>query len=100
VPVWRALGLPDASTATPGRRWLFLVKHRDKLAADLAGHATLHGWGDWITIPPSPYQQGVAHWRVKPDVCGWRLPESAFVQEVLRDALATIALERHHALAA
>ncbi|WP_433873888.1 hypothetical protein [Saccharopolyspora sp. CA-218241] len=33
---------------------------------------------------PSAFPGGAVHWRVGLDVCGWRLPSSAYVQDALR----------------
>ncbi|WP_285505601.1 bifunctional DNA primase/polymerase [Actinokineospora sp. NBRC 105648] len=88
--VLRSIGLPVPIIATPDSRWFFLTRSDEPLATALAADAdiTLHGAGDWITLPPSPFQHGVVHWRVKPEVCGWQIPSSRVVQDALLDAMA------------
>jgi hypothetical protein len=93
----RLLGVPVPIVATPDGQWLFLTTVARELRADLANNPdiTLHGAGSWIALPPSSFQHGVAHWRVKPEVCGWEFPDADVVQNVLADALAgRIAAER------
>jgi hypothetical protein len=87
--VLRTFGMPVPIIATPDGRWLFLTAAGQELCGELAdaGQATLHGAGSWVPLPPSPYQHGVVHWRVKPEVCGWRLPDSRQVQEAIVGAL-------------
>lgn len=86
----RLLGVPVPIVAKPDGQWLFLTTVADEPRADLASNPdiTLHGKGSWIPLPPSPFAHGVAHWRVKPEVCGWEFPDAAVVQNVLADALA------------
>ncbi|WP_133847602.1 bifunctional DNA primase/polymerase [Labedaea rhizosphaerae] len=93
----RLLGVPVPIVATPDGKWLFLTTVAGELRADLANNAdvTLHGAGSWIPLPPSSFRHGVAHWRVKPEVCGWEFPHADVVQNVLADALAgRVAAER------
>ncbi len=87
--VLRSVGMPVPIIATPDSRWFFLTHSGKALAPELAANPsiTLHGEGDWITLPPSPFQHGVAHWRVKPEVCGWQIPQSHAVQDALLDAI-------------
>jgi hypothetical protein len=89
--VLRTYGMPVPILATPAGRWMFLTKTGGPLRGELAREesVTLHGAGSYVPLPPSPFEHGVVHWRVKPEVCGWRLPESAVVQDALADALAT-----------
>lgn len=80
---------PVPIVATPLRRWLFLTEvggSRPDLAA--SEDVTLHGEGSWLPLPPSPYLHGIAHWRVKPAVCGWRLPSAEIVQDAIAAAVA------------
>jgi len=69
---------------------MFLTKTGRPLRRELTREesVTLHGAGSYVPLPPSPFEHGVVHWRVKPEVCGWRLPESAVVQDALADVLA------------
>ena len=85
----RATGHPAPIVATPDGRWLFLTTVSDSLPERLATHGDVrrHGQGSWIPLPPTPFQHGVVHWRVKPDVWGWRLPEAGAVHSVLTRAL-------------
>ncbi|MBO0839204.1 MAG: bifunctional DNA primase/polymerase [Sciscionella sp.] len=78
--VLRSTGIPVPIVATPARRWLFLTESGGQHAA-LRPHddITVHGADSWVPLPPSPFRQGVAHWRVKPEVCGWRLPKADVV---------------------
>ncbi|PPK65784.1 bifunctional DNA primase/polymerase [Actinokineospora auranticolor] len=87
--VLRSVGLPVPIIATPEHRWFFLTRSGDELVADLAANADVvhHGEGGWISLPPSPFQHGVVHWRVKPEVCGWQIPSSRVVQDALLDAI-------------
>ncbi|NIH78114.1 bifunctional DNA primase/polymerase [Amycolatopsis viridis] len=85
----RATGHPAPIVATPNGRWLFLTTVADRLPQELAAEGTVrwHGQGSWIPLPPTPFQHGVVHWRVKPDVWGWRLPTADAVHSVLARAL-------------
>jgi hypothetical protein len=87
--VLRSIGLPVPIIATPTGRWLFLTKLGSGVADVFAGHndIVVHGQGSWIPLPPTPFQHGVVHWRVRPEVCGWQIPESHIVQDALTDAL-------------
>ncbi|MEC3979542.1 bifunctional DNA primase/polymerase [Amycolatopsis sp. H20-H5] len=86
----RATGHPAPIVAMPNGRWLFLTTVADHIPAELADQATIqwHGADSYIPLPPSPFQLGVVHWRVKPEVWGWQLPAAAAVHEVLVRALA------------
>lgn len=94
--VLRSVGLPVPIIATPDSRWLFLTRSGVGLHTDLAaaGGITLHADGGWVPLPPSPFQHGVVHWRVKPEVCGWQIPDSRVVQDALLDALHPATLSR------
>lgn len=85
----RVAGLQVPIAGTPTGRWLFLTASSGQLAAPLAAMAgvRLHSAGSWIPVPPSPFQHGVVHWRVRPELCGWKLPEPTAVQAALCDAL-------------
>lgn len=85
----RAAGLQVPIAGTPTGRWLFLTASSGQLSAPLTATSgvRLHSAGSWVPVPPSPFQHGVVHWRVRPEVCGWRLPDPAAVQAALCDAL-------------
>lgn len=85
----RATGHPAPIVATPDGRWLFLTTVADQLPERLAtsGEVRWHGDGSFVPLPPTPYHHGVVHWRVKPDVWGWRLPAAEAVHSVLTRAL-------------
>ncbi|GAA3025638.1 DNA primase [Actinokineospora globicatena] len=87
--VLRSVGLPVPIIATPEHRWFFLTRTGSALTPELAANpdVALRGEGDWITLPPSPFQHGVVHWRVKPEVCGWQIPTTETVQDALLDAV-------------
>ncbi|WP_424183945.1 bifunctional DNA primase/polymerase [Actinokineospora sp. G85] len=86
----RSVGMPVPIIATPDSRWQFLALSSDRKldpALTERSDVVLRGNGEWITLPPSPSQHGVVHWRVKPEVCGWRFPSSRVVQDALLEAL-------------
>jgi hypothetical protein len=91
--VLRTVGLPVPIIATPTDRWVFLTVSGQQLGTELAAHedVIVHRAGSWIPLPPTPFQHGVVHWRVKPEVCGWSIPESHTIQDALVDALALAA---------
>lgn len=88
--VLRSMGVPVPIIATSDDRWTFLVDAGQPLARPLASHGdiVLHAEGSYVALPPTPLQHGVVHWRVRPEVCGWKMPESSTVQDALLDALA------------
>lgn len=90
----RSLGQPAPIIAMPNNRWLFLTEVAREVPVALYEHDEVkwHGAGSWIPLPPTPFRSGVVHWRVKPEVCGWRLPQAAALQEVLVHALDESAL--------
>ena len=91
--VLRAGGFPAPIVSTPDGRWFFLTEGDQSLCEELADtvEVRLHSTGSWVPMPPTTYPQGLVHWRVKPDVCAWRLPRPALVQ----DALCAGLLESH-----
>ncbi|HEY8372674.1 MAG TPA: bifunctional DNA primase/polymerase [Pseudonocardiaceae bacterium] len=100
----RALRLTDTPVpiaATPTGRWLFFTQSGTPLCEELAAHpdVVLHSTGSWVPLPPSPFPHGVVHWRVKPQVCGWQLPPSAQLQDVLCEVLRHRAVEAGQSLA-
>jgi hypothetical protein len=88
--VLRSIGLPVPIIGTPTGRWMFLTETGPSLAESLAQHGdvVLHGKDSWVPLPPTQFQHGVVHWRVRPEVCGWQIPASHVVQDALQDALA------------
>jgi hypothetical protein len=88
--VLRSIGMPVPIIGTPTGRWLFLTKSNPHVAEELAGHSdvVVHGKGSWVPMPPSQFQHGVVHWRVRPEVCGWEIPDAHVVQDALLDAIA------------
>ena len=85
----RTIGVPVPIIATPSGRWMFLVASGQELRAELAAQdgVRLFAAGDHIPRPPTPFQHGVAHWRVKPQICGWNAPASDVVQDALVEAV-------------
>lgn len=85
----RVIGLPAPIVALPDGRWLFLTRTARQLPAELAENSDVqwHTVGSWVSLPPTPFSQGVVHWRVKPTAWGWRLPAPEVVQDVLVGAL-------------
>jgi hypothetical protein len=82
----RELGLPVPIVATPDRRWFFLTEpaHREYPELTDVVAVRFHGAGSYLPMPPTTFQHGLVHWRVKPEVCGWRLPAPELVQDALR----------------
>lgn len=93
--VLRAKGLPVPIAATPTGRWLFLIKSGQRLHTSLAEYSdvVLHGAGSWIPLPPTAFQHGIVHWRVRPEVCGWNLPDSQVVQRAMVEALSHLSVK-------
>jgi hypothetical protein len=86
----RAIGLPVPIIGTPTGRWLFLTQTSQPVADELARHSDIvvHGKDGWVPLPPTQFQHGVVHWRVRPEVCGWQIPEAHIVHDALLDAIA------------
>lgn len=80
----RATGIPVPIVATPDGRWMFLVASGGALVADPG--VLHHAEGEYVPLPPSPAQHGVVHWRVKPQICAWRLPHASVVRDALLSA--------------
>jgi hypothetical protein len=78
---------------TPADRWMFLVRPGTPLRPELAHRPDVirHGRGSWIPAAPSRMPDGPIRWAVSPEQAGWRLPESAAVQDMLVDPLAAVA---------
>ena len=87
--VLRGISVPVPIMATPDDRWTFLVNAGQELERPLAEHGDVirHAAGSYVPLPPTPLRHGVVHWRVRPEVCGWQMPESSTVQDALIDAL-------------
>ncbi|ASR38383.1 DNA primase [Prauserella marina] len=85
----RATGHPAPIVAMPNGRWLFLTTSSDSVPTVLSEDENVqwHSTGSWIPLPPTPFEHGVVHWRVKPEIWGWRLPAASTVHEVLERAL-------------
>jgi hypothetical protein len=89
--VLRSIGMPVPIIGTPAGRWLFLTKSGQRVAESFAGHddIVVHGAGSWVPLPPTQFQHGVVHWRVRPEVCGWEIPQTHIVKDAMLDAIAT-----------
>ena len=87
--VLRSAGQPVPIAATPQGRWLFLTTAGQPLSRELAAHDDIvaHGVGSWIPLPPTAFEHGIVHWRVRPEVCGWELPAPHVVQDAMARAL-------------
>lgn len=87
--VLRSAGRPVPIAATPQGRWLFLTAPGAALPRELSGHEdiVLHGAGSWIPLPPTAFEHGIVHWRVRPEVCGWELPTPHVIQDAMVRAL-------------
>lgn len=85
----RITGQPAPIVATPTGRWLFLTASGASPEPALHEQAgvTWHGAGSWVPLPPTPFEHGVVHWRVKPDVWGWQLPAAHVVHAALLGAI-------------
>jgi hypothetical protein len=85
----RIVDVPVPIAATPTGRWLFPVLGGGTLHHELADHpdVVLHAHGGWVPLPPSPCLPGVVHWRVKPGMCGWKLPRLDEVTDAVLAAL-------------
>jgi hypothetical protein len=90
--VLRSTGLPAPIAGTPEGRWLFLTAAGGAVSAELAEHedVVLHGAGSWVPMPPTAFPHGVVHWRVRPEVWGWELPQSSLIQNAMIAALAGV----------
>lgn len=100
----RATDRPAPILATPNGKWIFLTVAGGEVPAELAARPGVrwHGAGSYVPLPPTPFQHGVVHWRVKPDTWGWRLPNASAVHGVLVRALTMLNAEAQpfHASAA
>jgi hypothetical protein len=87
--VLRSTGPTVPIAATPTGRWLFLTEPGGSLHGALAERedVVLHGPGSWIPLPPSAFLHGIVHWRVRPEVCAWDLPDSQVVQDAMTRAV-------------
>lgn len=89
----RAEDRPAPILALPNGKWVFLTQGGSELPAELAERpgVRLHSAGGWIPLPPSPWEHGIVHWRVKPEMWGWQLPHAGAVHGVLTRALRELA---------
>lgn len=89
----RSFGVPVPIVATPDARWYFLVAGGSAAAVCpelvAAGAVRRHTAGSWLPVPPTTFHHGVVHWRVKPEVSGWRLPSPELVGDALRTGAGT-----------
>ncbi|KAA2262278.1 DNA primase [Solihabitans fulvus] len=85
----RAIGIPVPIAATPDGRWMFLIASGRRLRPELAEREDIrhYGIGDWIPLPPTPATHGVVHWRVKPQICDFDLPDASIVQDAIAEAI-------------
>ena len=85
----RSIGVVAPLAATPTGRWWFPVATGGPALAQrsVESDVTLHGVGSWVIAPPSECADGLAHWRVHPGVCGWRLPEAQVVHSAVAEAV-------------
>jgi len=87
--VLRTLGMPVPIIGTPTGRWLFLIQSEEG-AVDLAAcddDIVVHGKDSWLPLPPTQFEHGVVHWRVRPEVSGWQIPKAHVVRDALLDAI-------------
>lgn len=98
----RALATPTPIAAAPHGRWYFFTGSGQRLPEELAEArgVTLHSSGSWLPLPPSTFPDGVSHWRVKPQLCGWRLPDPEHVQDALTSGLRQLHVDRSRTLTA
>lgn len=97
VPAWmgrrmaatlRSVGLVAPLAATPAGRWWFPVTVGGPRPSGQLSDAGMvwHGSGSWVIAPPSECADGLAHWRVHPSACGWRLPSADLVASAATEA--------------
>jgi len=85
--VLRSAGRPVPIAATPQGRWLFLTAPGEPSALSGRDDVVLHGVGSWIPLPPTAFEHGIVHWRVRPEVCGWELPAPHVIGDAMARAL-------------
>lgn len=73
----------NAARATPRRHDEDPEKRVEGRAAEQGRRVRTHGAGSWVPLPPTMFPSGSVHWRVKPELCGWRLPCTEFVRSAL-----------------
>lgn len=93
--ILRSSDRPAPILALPNGKWIFLTSAGSDLPPVLADRPGVrwHGEGSWVPLPPTPFEHGVVHWRVKPEVWGWRLPIASAVHGVLARAANELLLD-------
>jgi len=76
---------PGPVIATPGGRWMYLVRPGEPLHPDLAQQhdVVLHGRRSWIPAPPVRMPDGHVRWIVAPHETDWTIPDARIVQSAL-----------------
>jgi hypothetical protein len=82
-----AVGCAGPVAVSPTGRLSLLVRRGAKLHPQLRRRpdVVLHGRGSWVPLPPTEFPDGRMRWLRSPQECGWRLPGSDPVQQVLLD---------------
>lgn len=85
----RQTGRPAPILAMPNGKWVFLTEAGTDLPEELAQRPGVkkHGVGSWVALPPTPFEHGVVHWRVKPETWAWMLPNASAMHGVLARAM-------------
>lgn len=91
----RSSDRPAPILAMPNGKWVFLTAAGSALPAELAARPGVvrHGEGSWVALPPTPFEHGVVHWRVKPEVWAWQLPPASAMHGVLVRAMNSLPYE-------
>lgn len=91
----RSTDRPAPILAMPTGKWIFLTAAGQEIPAGLAARPGVrwHGAGSFVPLPPTPFQHGVVHWRVKPETWGWQLPHAAAVHGILVRAMNSLPSE-------
>ncbi|MDV6011364.1 bifunctional DNA primase/polymerase [Haloechinothrix sp. LS1_15] len=88
----RAAERPAPIMSMPNGKWLYLTEAGRPVPDELAERAGVrwHGEGSFVPVPPTPFEHGVVHWRVKPEIWEWKLPHPAAVHGILVRALRAV----------